>query len=74
MPAHEHAFRRVREVRAPVGHAPGHTIFLVLACTCGVVDVFPRSNYALADAPFRRDFEAGLTQLGFSLETEGRAE
>jgi hypothetical protein len=64
-PSHVHDFRILRRVRAPVGPAPGHTEFVALFCRCGRFDVFPRSNYDLADAEFRAAFEEGFTRLGW---------
>lgn len=57
-------------VRAPTGPHPEHTMFAVLLCACGAIDVFPRCNYDRTTPEFRADFRDALAEAGLHLVVE----
>jgi hypothetical protein len=71
---HEHHLNPVVEVEAPVGEAPGHTKFYLLACACGHCTVFPLDNFFLADEDWRLAFAARLRGEGYRFERGGSLE
>ncbi len=51
--------------RAPVGPYPEHTTFMLLACSCGGYQVFPRENFAITTPHFRARFMAAAHGAGW---------
>lgn len=68
MTDHQHAMGIVVEVTAPVGDPPGHTKFLMLSCACGLVQLFPHSNFLLTSPDFQIAFRRRITGEGYRLE------
>lgn len=67
-PKHEHGFEVIREAYAPTGPPPEHTKFMILRCPCGLVQLFPQSNFDLTTSAFQGEFRAYLKARGWRLE------
>src|SRR5262245_45060281 len=64
---HRHQF----EITTEHSHAPcppgppHHTMFFVVLCRCGALDVFPKENYDRTTPDFRAAFEAEMRSKGY---------
>jgi hypothetical protein len=69
MESHYHVFDLdALPVHAPTDEGLGHTVFYVMACACGAVDVFPRPNFDITTPEYRRLFYARLRAAGQMFE------